>query len=69
MLYAPYVYHGAIFYWSNKMKIEDIPERERWLWEKKGAIASIDRAFKQVEAGETKEVPAKYIEFDEDEGL
>ena len=50
-------------------KMEDIPERERWLWKNKDAMAAIERGFKQAEAGELTEIPSKYLEFDEDEGV
>ena len=44
----------------------DIPEREKWLWKDKEAIARIERSFKQAEAGELEDVPSRFLEFDEE---
>lgn len=52
---------------QNKLTpISDIPERERWLWKNKEAVGRIERSFKQAEAGELKDVPSRFIEFDEE---
>jgi len=50
----------------NVVAEADIPRREMWLWGNKEAIDGIERSFKQAEAGELKDVPSRFIEFDED---